>query len=69
VLRNSAKHGEVQRRDGLDMASSAVWSDVWVTPPPETQNARPVHAPTVWLLKTGWWEHHGFIARHEVPRS
>jgi putative transposase len=69
VLRNSAKHGEAQRRDGLDMASSAVWADVWVTPPAETDKASPVHPPKVWLLKTGWRKHHGAIGRHEVPRS
>jgi REP element-mobilizing transposase RayT len=66
VLQNAAHHGEARYRDGLDRPSSALWSDVWITMPPELDLDSPVHEPTVFLLTTGWLRH-GRLARWEVP--
>ncbi len=78
VLNNARRHSdrthdrEAMQRTFVDPCSSAAYFDGWKREnrkyvPPPGGGAKPVAAPTTWLLTEGWRKHHRLISICELP--
>jgi hypothetical protein len=66
VLFNFRKHRPADPRR-IDHCSSAPWFDRFSEPVPRSLEPPPTSPPATWLLRTGWWKHHGLLGLDEYP--
>jgi REP element-mobilizing transposase RayT len=66
VLFNFKKHRPADPRR-IDPCSSAPWFDGFREPVPRALDDPPTCPPATWLLRTGWWKHHGLLSLFEYP--
>jgi hypothetical protein len=68
VLFNFRKHRPADPHR-IDACSSAPWFDGFREPVPRSLDPPLTSPPVTWLLRTGWWKHHGLLSLSESPAA